>query len=77
MKVLRHGDTMIKGKCSKCRCEFLYQNRDIEYSYDRISLCESELEYTYIRCPECGGTMIIDDFRKDKSNTFHTVPLIL
>lgn len=77
MKILRHGDTMMNGKCPKCRCEFLYQKHDIEYSYDRINAYESELEYTYITCPECGRKVIIDDFRKDTSSTFHTAPLIL
>jgi len=63
MEILKHGNTVINGKCPKCECEFLYQKRDIEYSYDRINAYESKLEYTYIICPECGKIIIIDDFR--------------
>lgn len=63
MEILKHGNTVINGKCPKCECEFLYQKKDIEYSYDRINAYESELEYTYIICPECGKIIIIDDSR--------------
>ena len=58
MEIIKHGNTVINGKCPKCECEFLYQKKDIEYSYDI-----SKLKYTYIICPECGKIIIIDDFR--------------
>ena len=77
MKVLRHGDTMMNGKCPKCGCEFLYQKRDISYSYDRISMYESELEYTYITCPECGRKIILEDLRKTESTDLSHCALIL
>ena len=65
MEILKHGNTIRHGKCPKCGCEFLYQRHDIAHSYDRINAYESELEYTYITCPEpdCGEMIIIDDFR--------------
>lgn len=64
MEIIKHGNTIMHGKCPKCECEFLYQKNDIAYSYDRIDAYASELEYTYVTCPECHRTIIIDDFRK-------------
>ena len=51
--ILKEGNTRKYVKCNKCNCEFAYLNEDIQYSYDRINAYESELEYTYVRCPEC------------------------
>ena len=51
--ILKEGNTRKHAICNKCNCEFAYSNEDIQYSYDRINAYESELEYTYVRCPEC------------------------
>ena len=51
--ILKEGNTRKHAKCNKCNCEFAYSIEDIQYSYDRINAYESELEYTYVRCPEC------------------------
>lgn len=54
MIITRHGNEMKQCKCPKCNCEFLYSQKDVQYSYDRINAYESELEYIYVNCPECG-----------------------
>lgn len=52
--VLKHGNNMHTVTCRKCGCEFLYKNEDIETSYTRINAYESDIDYKYIVCPECG-----------------------
>ena len=55
MIISKHGNEMKHGKCLKCNCEFLYSQKDVQYSYDRINAYESESEYTYVHCPECNS----------------------
>lgn len=60
MIITKNGNKMKHGKCLKCYCEFLYSQKDIKYEYDRINAYESELEYTYVRCPECDSIVRLD-----------------
>jgi len=48
MEILKHGNTVMRDRCPKCGCEFIYQKHDISPSYDRINAYENELEYTHI-----------------------------
>lgn len=54
MEIIKHGNTMMHGKCSACGCEFLYNENDIELSETRINAYESRIDYRYVNCPECG-----------------------
>ena len=60
MKVLKHGKTMLQAKCKKCYCEFLYQKSDIKKEETRINAYESEIDYYYIKCPECGSIIEVE-----------------
>jgi hypothetical protein len=53
ISILKEGNTRKYAKCNKCNCELSYLKEDIQYSYNRKNAYESELEYTYIKCPEC------------------------
>jgi uncharacterized protein with PIN domain len=53
MIVTKNGNTMKYAKCPNCNCEFLYSQKDINISYNRINAYESEFEYEYVCCPEC------------------------
>lgn len=61
MIIIKHGDTMKHGKCLKCNCEFLYQHKDVKYYYNRIYAYESELEFTYVNCPECDSIVTVEE----------------
>ena len=58
--ITKHGNEMKPEKCSKCNCEFLYSRKDVKYYYNRIDAYESELEYTYVYCPECNSIVKLD-----------------
>ena len=53
MIVTKHGNTLLRGKCPYCGCEFLYKNTEIKTIYDRTNGYESEVLYKYMKCPEC------------------------
>ena len=58
MIVIKHGKNwrmrMRRKKCPSCNSIFLYSQDDIKESYERINAYESEFEYNYVKCPECG-----------------------
>ena len=54
MVILKHGDTMLHDVCNDCGCEFLYKKSEINRKEKRINSYESEFEYAYVKCPECG-----------------------
>lgn len=67
MEIIKHGknyETPQVKICPNCECEFSYVKKDTRENWVRISAEDSDLEYTYINCPECGKTIIINDFRK-------------
>ena len=65
MIILKHGNTLLHGKCERCGCEFLYSKREVETEYERINAYESEILYRYVKCPECNAQIKIDFFARD------------
>ena len=67
MEIIKHGKTyevpQVKA-CPDCECEFSYVRGDLIENWVRKNAYDSDLTYTYIICPECGKTVIINDFRK-------------
>ena len=71
MEIIKHGKTYKAPQvkvCPVCECEFSYVKKDIKEKWDRITSEDSvilvnytHLIYTYINCPECGKTIIIED----------------
>ena len=65
IEIIKRGNNDIyKIICDVCKCEFLFQEIDVNYEFKRISFDESERHY-YIRCPDCAkriwlGTSLID-----------------
>ena len=57
--VTKHGNRMMKATCPQCRCEFLYQQNDVQLRERRVNAYESETEYVYLKCPECNGEIKI------------------
>jgi DNA-directed RNA polymerase subunit RPC12/RpoP len=51
----KHGNTMKSICCNNCGCKFLYQESDILTEETRINAYDSEIEYRYIKCPECNN----------------------
>jgi len=62
ISILKEGNTRKHAKCDKCNCEFSYLNEDIEYSYNRINAYDSDLEYTYVCCPECKNIIKLNNY---------------
>lgn len=63
MEIIKHGKTYVAPQekvCADCGCIFTYVEKDIKRLWGGIN----ELIYTYINCPECSKTIIINDFRK-------------
>ncbi len=78
MEIIKHGKTYKDSQvkvCPVCECEFSYIKKDIKENWVsyikkdikgnrvRVTSENSDLLYTYINCPECGKTIIIDDYR--------------
>jgi hypothetical protein len=66
MEIIKHGKTYKDSQvkvCPVCECEFSYVKKDIKENWVRVTSEDSDLIYTYINCPECGKTIIIDDYR--------------
>ena len=59
--ILKNGNTFTKAVCPRCECEFLYQEESVETMWNRITAYESEIEYTYVICPECGKVIKLDE----------------
>ena len=55
--IKKHGNTMKSICCDNCGCEFQYQEKDILTEETRITAYDSEIEYRYIKCPECNNTI--------------------
>lgn len=67
MEIIKHGKNYKAPQvkvCLACECEFSYVKKDIKENWLRITSEDSDLLYTYINCPECGKTIIIEDYRK-------------
>lgn len=67
MEIIKHGKTckvpQIKV-CPVCECVFSYVKKDIKENWVRVASEDSALIFTHINCPECGKTIIIEDYRK-------------
>lgn len=61
-QIIHHGNTIKRITCNKCNCVFSYSKHDIEYIYDRHNAYDSDLEYSYVECPECKNTVIIERY---------------
>ena len=61
MEILKHGKRYKTGItiCQNCDCEFLYDTNDINEEYYRVNAYESTHTHDYVRCPECGYTVVI------------------
>lgn len=67
MEVIKHGINYVAPQektCPECKCVFSYVEKDIKSNWVRVTSEDSELRYTYVNCPECGKTIIVNDFRK-------------
>ena len=66
MEIIKHGKTYMPPQvkvCPICECEFSYVKKDIKENWVRVTAEDSDLTFTYIHCPECGKTIIINDYR--------------
>lgn len=67
MEIIKHGifyEAPQEKACPECKCVFTYVKKDIKQNWVRENAYESDITYTYINCPECGKTIIINDYRK-------------
>jgi uncharacterized protein (DUF2225 family) len=67
MEIIKHGRTYEAPQvvvCPVCECEFTYVKKEVKENWVRVTAEDSDLTFTYIHCPECGKTIIINDFRK-------------
>jgi uncharacterized protein (DUF2225 family) len=67
MEIIKHGRTYEApqvGVCPVCECEFTYVKKEVKENWVRVTAEDSDLTFTYIHCPECGKTIIINDYRK-------------
>ena len=67
MEIIKHGRTYKAPQikvCPVCECEFSFVEKDIKQNWVRVTSEDSALTYTYVNCPECGKTIIVNDFRK-------------
>lgn len=63
MEIIKHGINYVAPQektCPECICKFSFVEKDIKRCWGGIN----DLKYTYINCPECGKTIIVNDFRK-------------
>ena len=61
MEIIKHGKTYEEPQvkvCPDCECEFTYVKNDIKQNWVRMTTEDSDIRYTYIKCPECGEPMI-------------------
>lgn len=61
MIVTKHGNTLLRGECPNCGCEFLYKKTEIKTIYDRTKGYESEVLFKCVKCPECEKVIKISD----------------
>lgn len=67
MEIIQHGKTYEEPQvkiCPDCGCVFIYKEKDIQENWVRETAYDSSLTYTYLSCPDCGETIIMEDFRK-------------
>jgi uncharacterized protein with PIN domain len=67
MEIIKHGKTYVPPQvkvCPICDCEFSYVKKEVKENWVRVTAEDSDLTFTYIHCPECGKTIIINDYRK-------------
>ena len=55
MEIIEHGITHHREKCNYCECVFHYNKKDVKTNI------YSEDYYKYIKCPECGAIIQVEE----------------